>query len=261
MGAIFSAAILGACLGADEVWIWSDVDGILTADPNIVPQARTLSELSYQEAAELAYYGADVLHPKTIQPLVDSSITLRILNSFAPDHPGTLILNSPREDRQIYPAILSMSGLSLIAVSCKDNFWSLALAARILKTLSDEGLDVLMFSQSFSEHSLNLILRTQDQTHCLRVLKRGLSKSLRPQSCNISVREQIGIVSVVGTADGRTNGVLSHAYAALGKGGTQVIALAQPATERSVSICIPDEQVTETVCLLHTEFGMDHMED
>ena len=106
-GSDFAAAIIGAGLGADEVWIWSDVNGILTADPNIVPQARTLTELSYAEAAELAYYGADVLHPKTIRPVRELGIPLRILNSFDPAQPGTLILESPSADRRLLPAIIS----------------------------------------------------------------------------------------------------------------------------------------------------------
>ena len=256
-GSDFSAAILGAGLGAAEVWIWSDVDGILTADPNIVPQARTLVELSYQEAAELAYYGADVLHPKTILPVIENNIPLRILNSFNPEHEGTLIVNEPRSDRQISPAIISTSGLSMIAVSVQDGSWSLALAARILQTLSSEGLQVLMFSQSFSEHSLNLIVRSQDQSHCVRVLSNEFGDACGSEPCQIAVREQIGTVSVVGLSNGGLNGAVSHAYAALGKGGTQVIAVAQPATERSVSFCIPEEQVPDTVRLLHSELGLD----
>ena len=98
-GSDFTAAILGTCLDADEVWIWSDVDGILTADPNIVPEARTLSELSYADAAALAACGAEVLHPKTISPLVERGIPLRLLNSFRPAHPGTLIVRQPTSDR------------------------------------------------------------------------------------------------------------------------------------------------------------------
>lgn len=257
-GSDFSAAILGAGLDADEVWIWSDVDGILTADPNIVPGARTLKELSYQEAAELAYYGADVLHPKTIRPVIENGIPLRILNSFNPTHPGTLIVGVPSPNRQVSPAIISTTGLSMIAVSSRGENWSLALAARILQTLSGEGVQVLMFSQSFSEHSLNLIVRSQDQSHCLRVLTHGHGIECGPEPCQIDVREQIGTVSVVGLSDGKSNGVLSHAYAALGKGGTQVIAVAQPASERSVSFYIPEEQVIETVRLLHTELGLDN---
>ena len=124
-GSDYTAAIIGAGLEAEEVWIWSDVDGILTADPNLVPQARTLAELSYAEAAGLAYYGADVLHPKTIRPLIESGVPLRILNSFNPDHPGTLIVKNPSSDRLLSPAIISTTGLSLIAVGTQDDSWNL----------------------------------------------------------------------------------------------------------------------------------------
>jgi aspartate kinase len=257
-GSDFSAAILGAGLGADEVWIWSDVNGILTADPFIVPGACTLSELSYQEAAELAHYGADVLHPKTIQPVIENNIPLRILNSFNPDHPGTLIVAQPSSDRKMSPAIISTTGLSMIAVSSEGETWNLGLAARVLQSLSGEGTQVLMFSQSFSEQSLNLIVRSQDQAHCLRVLTEAKRFNTGLQSYRVDVREQIGTVSVVGFSDGKSNGVVSHAYAALGKGRTQVIAVAQPATERNVSFCIPEEQVEETVRLLHSELGLDN---
>jgi aspartate kinase len=256
-GSDYSAAILGAGLDASEVWIWTDVDGILTADPNIVPGARTLKELSYLEAAELAYYGADVLHPKTIQPVIENNIPLRILNSFNPSHPGTLIVGNPNSIRDLSPAIISTIGLSRIAVSSKGGTWNLGLAARVLQALSGEGVQVLMFSQSFSEHSLNLIVRAQDQSHCLRVLTRENKLNCGREPCQIDVREQIGTVSVVGLSDDKNNGVVSHAYAALGKGCTQVIAVAQPTTKRSVSFCIPEEQVIETVRLLHTELGLD----
>jgi aspartate kinase len=257
-GSDFSAAILGAGLDADEVWIWSDVDGILTADPNIVSGAHTLSELSYQEASELAYYGADVLHPKTIQPVIDNKIPLRILNIYNPGHPGTLIVGTPSLNRTISSAIISTTGLSMIAVSSKGEAWNLGLAARVLKSLSGEGVQVLMFSQSFSEKSLNLIVREQDQSHCTRVLTDAYGINCGHEPCQIDVREKIGTVSVVGLSNGNSNGVVPNAYAALGMGRTQVIAVAQPATERSVSFCIPDDQVVDTVRLLHTELGLDN---
>ncbi len=183
-GGDYTAAIVGAGLDADEVWIWSDVDGILTADPNIVPQARTLTELSYTEAADLAYFGADVLHPKTIRPVTESGIPLRIVNSFNPPPfippagggdergGGTLIVEPPSSDRELLPAIISTAGLSMIAIGSQDDTWTLQRAARALQRLSEVGVDVLMFSQSLSEHSLNLVVREQDQAHCLKVLRR-----------------------------------------------------------------------------------------
>jgi len=256
------------------VWIWSDVDGILTADPNIVPLARTLPELSYSEAAELAYYGADVLHPKTIRPLADAGIPLRIRNTFHPDHPGTLIVASPGADRRREPAILSSTGLSMVAVGSNDDSWSLQLAARALQLLSEAGVDVLLLSQAFSEHSLNLVVREQNQTHCLHVLHKefdgqrnaGLPPTgslessqgdLGNRGYHLGVKEKVATVSVVGVPGWNDSGIVSHVFAALGKHGTRVIAVAQAGTEYSVSFCIPEDQVGSTVSFLHRELGLE----
>jgi aspartate kinase len=256
-GSDFSAAILGAGLGADEVWIWTDVDGILTADPNLVPHARTLAELSYAEAADLAYYGADVLHPKTIQPVVASCIPLRIVNSLNPSHPGTLIVDAPRPDRELMPAIISTTGLSLIAIGTQDDSWTLPMAARALQQLSEAGVDVLMFSQSFSEHSLNLIVREQDHAHCLKTLGSEFGNCPGGAGYNLGAQEKVATVSVVGVPDWNENGIVPHAFSALGKHGTRVIAVAQAATEHSVSFCIPEDQVADTVRFLHRDLGLE----
>lgn len=273
-GGDYTAAIIGAGLDADEVWIWSDVDGILTADPNIVPQACTLTELSYTEAANLAYFGADVLHPKTIRPVTESGIPLRILNSFnPPSFPptgggderggGTLIVETPSPDRELLPAIISTTGLSMIAVGSQDDTWTLQMAARALQRLSEAGVDVLMFSQSFSEHSLNLVVREQDQAHCLKVLRREFENDRQGAGYNLGAKERVATISVVGVPGwnepptGTVGSIVSHAFAALGKHGTRVIAVAQAATEYSVSFCIPEEQVADTVRFLHRELGLE----
>jgi aspartokinase/homoserine dehydrogenase 1 len=256
-GSDFSAAIIGAGLEADEVWIWSDVDGILTADPNLVPQARTLSELSYAEAADLAYYGADVLHPKTIRPVIQSRIPLRILNSFRPTHPGTRIVEAPGAGRELLPAIISTTGLSLIAAGSQDDSWALPLAARALQRLGEAGVDVLMFSQSFSEHSLNLVVRELDQAHCLNTLRREFAASRAGGAWTLGTKEKVATVSVVGVPGWNETGIVSHTFAALGKCGTRVIAVAQAATEHSVSFCIPEDQMAGTVRFLHRELGLE----
>lgn len=267
-GGDFSAAIVGAALDADEVWIWSDVDGILTADPNIVPQARTLTELSYTEAANLAYFGAEVLHPKTVRPVTESGIPLRILNSFnPPSFPpsvggderggGTLIVETPSPDRELWPAIISTSGLSMIAVGSQDDTWTLQMAARALQRLSEAGVDVLMFSQSFSEHSLNLVVRQQDQAHCLKVLRREFENGKQGSAYSLGTKEQVATISVVGVPGWNETGIVSHAFSALGKHGTRVIAVAQAATEHSVSFCIPEDQMADTVRFLHRELGLE----
>ena len=256
-GSDFSAALIGAGLDADEVWIWSDVDGILTADPNIVPYARTLGELSYAEAADLAYFGADVLHPKTIRPVIERGIPLRILNSFNPGHAGTLIVRSPSAGRVVLPAILSARGLSLIAVGSEDDSWQLQKAAHALQRLSEAGVDVLMFSQSFSEHSLNLVVREQDQAHCLRTLSVEFQNGHQGGPYAYGVKDRVATISVVGVPGWNGNGIVSHTFAALGKHGTRVIAVAQDASEENVSFCVPEEQLEDTVRFLHRELGLE----
>jgi len=273
-GSDYSAAILGATLAANEVWIWSDVDGILTADPNLVPEARTLDELSYAEAAELAYYGADVLHPKTIRPLVTSGIPLRLLNSFNPTHPGTRIVARPRQGRQRLPAIISTTGLTMIALGAGDESWSPHLAARALLQLDEAGVGVPMFSQSFSEPSLNLVVRQQDQAHCLRVLCKAFNGELGTNcrdnltqedqklqfahnGLQLEIKENVATVSVVGVPGWLEGDIVSQAFAALGYHRIRVIAVAQAATEYSISFCIPAGQVATTVRLLHRELGLD----
>lgn len=256
-GSDFAAAIIGGSLEADEIWIWSDVDGILTADPNIVAHARTLEELSYAEAADLAYYGADVLHPKTIRPVIWRGIPLRILNSFNPSHAGTLIVETPQPDRELLPAIISTTGLSLIAIGSHDDSWTLQMAARALQQLSDAGVDVLMFSQSFSEHNLNLVVRQQDQTHSLMTLSREFENGQPDSIFALGTQEQVATISVVGVPEWNDTGIVSHAFAALGRHGTRVIAVAQAASEYSVSFCIPQEEVVDTVRYLHGELGLE----
>jgi aspartate kinase len=277
-GSDYTAAIVGAGLDADEVWIWSDVDGILTADPHIVPQARTLSELSYGEATELAYFGAEVLHPKTIKPVIEHGIPLRIRNTFNPEHEGTLIVAEPSPDRELLPAIISATGLSLIAIGSQENKWVLHMAARALQRLSEAGVQVFMFSQSFSEQSLNLVVREQDQAHCLNVLCRefgdgsdGEWSSLPLNGevsstgtfrklgdlCSLGTKERVATVSVVGVPGSSDTGIASQAFAALGKSGARVIAVAQAASEQSVSFCVPDLQLEDTVRLLHRELGLE----
>lgn len=256
-GSDFSAAIIGAALEASEIWIWSDVDGILTADPNLVPQARTLAELSYAEAADLAYYGADVLDPKTIRPVMENGIPLRILNSFNPAHPGTLIVKSPGADRALLPAIISTTRLSLIAIGSQDDSWALPKAAHALQKLGEAGVDVLMFSQSFSEHSLNLVVRQQDQAHCLATLSREFENGGPDSAYSLGAKERVATVSVVGVPEWNGDSIVSHSFAALGKLGTRVIAVAQAATEHNVSFCIPEEQLASTVQYLHSELGLE----
>jgi len=253
-GGDYSAAIIGACLEADEVWIWSDVDGILTADPNLVSEARTLGELSYVEAAELAYFGAEVLHPKTIKPLEEHSIPLRILNTFNPSHPGTLIVKEPSGDRPLVRAIISTKGLSLLAVRGSEDGWTPQVAARALHCLGQAGVEVLMFTQSFSEHNLTLVVRQGDLSPSLRVLRQEFADELaRGLIAPLEVGQEVATISVVGGPGKNGQGIVPRVFVTLGRQETPVISIAQSSSEYNVSFVVPEEEMAATVQALHQE--------
>jgi aspartokinase len=159
------------------------------------------------------------------------------------------------------PAIISTTGLSLIAVGSRDDTWALSMAARALQRLSEAGVEVLMLSQSLSEHRLNLVVRERDQIHCLRLLRREFDNNGFEKVFDLGVKERVATISVVGmpgwTDVGQSDGIVSRAFSALGTQGTRVIAVTQAATEYSISFCIPEDQVAETVRFLHRELGLE----
>ena len=157
-GSDYSAAILGAALDADEIQIWTDVDGVMTADPRIVENAQSMEELSYEEVAELAYYGAKVLHPKTVTPAVESSIPLRVLNTFNPSHPGTRIVEKTRQLHHGVKAITAVRALRLITVAGRGMIGVPGIAARTFDAVARQRANVLMISQGSSEQSICFVV-------------------------------------------------------------------------------------------------------
>jgi len=255
-----SAAAVASGLDAGEVWIWTDVDGILTADPHIVPGARTLEELSYEEAANLARFGAEVLHPRTIQPVIAHGIPLRIVNSLHPDHPGTRIVARPSPERWTSPAIVSSNGMRRLAVGNGDETGRLLAAARTLRRLSEAGIDVYMFSQSLCDSSLGLVIRGQDRDQVASVLRRSASggSEVEPNdSLGLRAEEEVAIVSVIGRPGGDERGIASRAFAAVGRHAVRVIGVTQAVEADSVSFCIPASRVADTVRFLHRELGLE----
>ncbi|MGI6376712.1 MAG: aspartate kinase [Anaerolineae bacterium] len=256
-GSDYSAALLGVSLNAREVWVWSDVDGILTADPKLVPGAHRLPELSYAEAEELAYFGADVLHPKTVKPLAQAGVPLRILNSLNPTQAGTLISARPSADRPMLPAIVTTEELSLIQVLGNGAGWTLTMASRALAALAQGSAEVFMFSQSFSERSLNLVVRSRDHGHSVHLLKTEFQRELSEANiAGISAEVEVAALSVVGTPDAQGTPITQRAFAALSKLGLRVIAVAQAASAYSVSFIIPERDIAAAVPFLHRELGL-----
>ena len=256
-GGDYSAAIFGAALDADEVWIWTDVDGILTADPKIVPAARTLEELTYVEAAQLAYFGAEVLHPKTVQPLVERGIPLRIRNTFNPEHPGTRIVRQRQQQGSPARAIITAKNLSMIAVVGSGAGWSPALSARALQGLAQAGVEVLMFGQSFVDSTFSLLVRRAESEDSLNILQRVLEEELAAGIIReISRREPVASVSVVGAGAEDSFSLASRTFAALARQHTEVLDVAQAYSEYNVTFIVRQEDVDAAVRCIHAELGL-----
>ena len=261
-GSDFSAAIVAACLHADELKIWTDVDGILTADPNVVETARVLRELTYEEAARLARFGAEVLHPRTVAPVIKNGIPLRIVNSLNPDDPGTRIVKSPSNERALWPAIISATGLRLLRIRSDNAGWRLASVIDVLSCLREAGIDVLMFSQSFSEQGISLVVRETDAQDAMRLLQaEGGAASTRGRArlseSLITNSDAVGTVSVIGFTADAGSVTARRAFAALGTHGTPVLAVTQAVTDDSISFCVPGSDVANTVRFLHQQLGLE----
>mgnify|MGYP003337145878 CR=1 FL=1 len=166
-GSDYSASIIGAALDADEIWIWTDVDGVMTANPSEVPEARTLAEISYSEASELAYYGAKVLHYKTILPAFRQRIPVRILNSFNPTHPGTRVTVEGHPSATGVKAVTSIRGVSLIALSGTGMQGIPGIVAKAFDVVASEQANVLMISQASSENNICFVINSSEAVRVL----------------------------------------------------------------------------------------------
>ena len=253
-GGDYSATLIGAALGADEVCIWTDVNGILTADPKLVPEARTLPELSYAEAVDIATFGPEILHPRALTPLIEQGIPLAIRNVLRPSHPGTRVSGAARPSAHAAHAIISAGGLSLLGVAAApgaSSGWSPGLAARALAHLSDSGVEVLNFAQSFSERSLTVTVRAVDAAfarECLLAAYR--SEHSGAEGRDISSALPISLVAVI-SASSNNGGLAPQILATLGRLGAHVLALAQGASSAHVSFLLPEAEVDAVVRGLH----------
>lgn len=265
-GSDYTAAILGACLDSDEVWIWTDVDGVMTADPRVVPEARTLPEISYAEAAELSYFGAKVLHPKTILPAVEQGIPLRILNTFNPPIPpylggkrggGTLIVAEVKPSELTVKGITSIKDLSLVTVEGRGMVGVPGIAARVFTAVAQEGISVLMISQSSSEQNICFVIRQEAVERALKALEAAFELELARRNVDrIWAQKGVAIVAAVGAGMKGTPGIAAKVFGALGKHGINVISIAQGSSEYNISFVVDEVDMENAVRYIHQEFGL-----
>jgi aspartate kinase len=252
-GSDFSAAILGQALAADEVWIWTDVDGVMTADPRLVPEARTIPSLTYREVAELAFYGARVLHPKTIRPCVENGIPLRIKNTFNPDHPGTVIIPDSAGARNGMKAVTAIEDLSLITVEGKGMIGVPGIAARTFGAVARHGVNVLLISQASSEQSICFAVPARHTETVITDLEAAFAVELDRQDIDrVWAMRPVSIVTVVGAGMRGTPGIAGRIFGVLGEQAVNVIAIAQGSSECSISIVVDEPDTPAAVRHIHS---------
>jgi aspartokinase/homoserine dehydrogenase 1 len=257
-GSDYSATILGAALDASEVVIWTDVDGVLTADPRLVPEARTIPVISYREAAELAYFGAKVLHPKTLNPVMQAGIPVWIRNSFAPERPGTKITPEGRSIGGGVKALTAIRDVTLISVGGPGIVGLPDVVGRTFSTTADLRANVLLISQSSSQNDICFIVSTTDAARTVEALRREFAQDLAHHKVeHVTVVNNIAIVAVVGENMRGTPGVAGRTFAAMGRENVNLIAIAQGSSESNISFVVEDQAVRKALIATHKEFGLD----
>jgi aspartokinase/homoserine dehydrogenase 1 len=256
-GSDYSAAIIGSVLPANDVWIWTDVDGIMTTDPRIVKEARTLPEITYSEIAELAYYGAKVLHPKTIRPVVEAGIGLRICNTFNPAHPGTrLIANTPRDSQprngQVVKAVTAIRDQRLITIEGRGMLGVPGVAARAFGAVASTRTSVPLITQASSEQSICFAVPNESAQAVIEALQSAFATEIEDQDIDrIWMTENVSIITVVGVGMSHTPGVAGQVFSQLGKKNANVLAIAQGSSEVSISMVVAAADTEIAVTALH----------
>ncbi len=262
-GSDYSAAILGDCLDADEVWTWTDVDGVMSADPRLVPDARVIPTLSYSEVGELAYFGAKVLHPRTIRPVVERGIPLWVKNTFNPTFPGTRIVSEAESTPGTVKAVTAIKGLSLVTVEGRGMMGVPGIAARTFAAVAAQGASVLMISQASSEQSISFVIPTDAVPPVTAAIEEEMALELARRDVDrVWAMDDVVIVTAVGAGMRSTPGVAYRVLGALAHGAEQainVIAIVQGSSECSISLVVAAADAAAAVQAIHKEVIVNHV--
>jgi bifunctional aspartokinase / homoserine dehydrogenase 1 len=256
-GSDYSATILGAALGAAETVIWTDVDGVKTADPRLVPDARTISEISYNEAAELAYFGAKVLHPNTLRPVTAAGVPVWIRNSFAPDKPGTKITAHGMTSGGGVKALTAIRDVTMITVGGPGIVGLTDVLARSFAATAETRTNVFLVSQSSSQNDICFVISSADEKRALKALRDAFAPEIDEQTVeHVSANPDVAIVAVVGENMRGIPGVAGRTFSALGREGVNIIAIAQGSSEYNISLVVQENSMHRALAALHKEFGL-----
>jgi aspartate kinase len=254
-GSDYTATIIGAALSADEVWIWTDVDGLMTTDPKIVPSAKTLPEISFEEALEMAVYGAKAMHPRALEPLMDEKTIVRIKNIFNPEGPGTAITGEIKIKHGVtVKALTLLRDVAVITLTGAGMIGTPGTAAKVFEVLGKNGINILMISQGASEANISLAIRRnylEKAVNALEValLGRGLIRE-------ITYEDDVCIISAVGAGMKNTPGIASKLFTAVARKGINVRMIAQGSSELNISFVVKEADGKAAVQAIHEEFKL-----
>jgi aspartate kinase len=255
-GSDYSATIIAAGSGADEVWLWSDVDGLMTADPKIVSEARVIREASFAEALEMALFGAKYMHPRALEPAIESNIPMRVRNFMKIDDDGTLVVNNPSKDsHKIVKSISSIRHTALIDVSGVGMVGAPGTAGRIFDTLAKNKVNIMMISQSPSESSISMVVKKEVLQKATSTLELSLLGRVIKK---IDVKEDVAVIAVVGSGMRGIKGVAARVFGAVGNKNINVIMITQGSSELNLAFVVNDTDCVEVVRTIHCEFELNN---
>ena len=252
-GSDYSAASIGAALDCDEIWIWTDVDGVMTADPKIIDDARVLPTISCSEAMELSYFGAEVLHPKSIEPAMLKGIPVRVKNTFNPVNPGTRIVKDEVHDDRVVKAITYIDQVALLNINGPQMIGRPGVLKTIFTALAEYGVNIMMISQGSSEANISLVIDEGQLNEALKALTPCLSQCLVRE---ITSDREIIAMAVVGAGMAGTPGTGGKIFSALGTADINLMMISQGSSEVNISFVVCSEDGPRALRVLHNEFRL-----
>jgi aspartokinase/homoserine dehydrogenase 1 len=254
-GSDYTASLFGAALEADAIEIWTDVDGLMTADPKKVEHAFSVEHASYEEAMELSHFGARVIYPPTIQPALRSGIPIWIKNTFRPEHPGTLITKKTGERGTVIRGISSIDQVSLITIKGSGMIGVTGVASRIFGALADKRINIILITQSSSEHTITLAVLPSEADRAKSAIREEFEEEFDADSIDeIEVENDLSVIAVVGDNMRQIPGIAGRVFQALGRNGINISAIAQGSSERNISFVVDRKNEKKAMNTLHDAF-------
>jgi aspartate kinase len=251
-GSDYTATIIAVCVDADEVWLWTDVNGLMTADPNIVKEAKVLKEVSFAEAIELSLFGAKYMHPRALEPVMDTKIPIRIRNAFNLSNEGTIISkNTSKSSQRIVKSIVAIRNTALIDVSGGGMVGAPGTAAKIFDALARKSVNIMMISQSPSESSISMVVKKDDLDSAITTLDMTLLDNVIK---NVRVNEDVAVIAVVGSGMRGIKGVAAKVFSSVSKSSINVIMIAQGSSELNLAFVVNNSDCEKAVKSLHQAF-------